>query len=78
MAQQTINPDVICQQAIQAKLNVYQTKEHFESVLKKYNDHVDNLLNLISIMKNRIVELEKQVEGEIGESRLESSVTLEK
>ena len=58
MQQQTINPDIICQQAIQAKLNVYQTKEHFESVLKKYNDHIDSLINLISIMKNRIIELE--------------------
>ncbi len=67
MPQQTINPDVICQQAIQAKLNVYQAKEQFESVLKTYNDQVDNLVNLVAVMKNRIVELEgekgKGIEG---------------
>jgi hypothetical protein len=56
--QNTINPDVICQQAIQAKLNVYQAKEQFETVLKMYNDHVDGLCNVIGLMKARILELE--------------------
>lgn len=55
---QPINPDQICQQAIQAKLNVYQAKEQFESVLKVYNDQLDNLINLVVLMKNRILELE--------------------
>ena len=59
MQQTTVNPDAICQQAIQAKLNVYQAKEHFESVLKVYNDQVDNLVNLVAMMKCRIIELEK-------------------
>jgi hypothetical protein len=63
MNQNTINPDSICQQAIQAKLNVYQAKEHFESVLKMYNDQVDNLVNLVSLMKNRILELEQNKKG---------------
>ena len=53
-----LNPDVICQQAIQAKLNVYQAKEHFESVLKVYNDQVDNMVNLVGVMKEKILELE--------------------
>jgi len=57
-SQRTVNPDIICQQAIQAKLNSYQAKEHFESILKMYNDQVDNLINLVTIMKNRIIELE--------------------
>lgn len=56
-----IDPDTICQQAIQAKLNVYQAKEQFESVLKVYNDNVDGLINLIGLMKKRILELEKDV-----------------
>ena len=60
--QNTINPDAICQQAIQAKLNVYQAKEQFETVLKHYNDQVDNMINVIGLMKNRILELE----GELG------------
>jgi hypothetical protein len=54
----TVNPDIVCQQAIQAKLSVYQAKEHFESVLKVYNDQLDNLVNLVGLMKNRILELE--------------------
>ncbi len=62
MQQPTINPDDICQQAIQTKLAVYQAKEQFESVLKIYNDRVDNLVNLIAMMKQRILELEHQKE----------------
>lgn len=60
----TINPDQICQQAIQAKLNVYQAKEQFETVLKVYNDRLDNLINLVSLMKNRILELEGELDRE--------------
>ena len=56
----TINPDTVCQQAIQAKLNVYQAKEHFESVLKSYNDRLDHLVNVVNLMKGRILELEGQ------------------
>jgi len=62
--QNVINPDAVCQQVIQAKLNVYQAKEHFESVLKVYNDQVDNLVQVVNLMKNRIVELEKVKEME--------------
>jgi hypothetical protein len=58
MQQNAVNPDQICQQAIQAKLNVYQAKEQFETVLKVYNDQLDNLVKLVTIMKNRILELE--------------------
>jgi hypothetical protein len=64
--QNTVSPDAVCQQAIQAKLNVYRSKEQFETVIKYYNDHVDNLIHLIEMMKNRIIELE----GELGKSRL--------
>lgn len=60
----TINPDQICQQAIQAKLNVYQSKEQFETVLKVYNDQLDNLINLVNLMKNRILELEGELDRE--------------
>lgn len=62
--QNIVNPDVMCQQAIQAKLNVYQAKEHFEAILKTYNDQVDNLINVVSLMKNRILELEGEAEKE--------------
>ena len=65
MSQETvINPDIVCQQAIQAKLNVYQAKEHFETVLKSYNDQLDNLINLVNLMKSRILELEGDLERE--------------
>jgi hypothetical protein len=64
--QNVINPDVICQQAILAKLNVKQAKEGFEAVLKTYNDQVDNLVNLVNLMKARILELEAQVRTPAG------------
>ncbi len=56
----TINPDTVRQQAIQAKLNVYQAKEHFESVLKSYNDRLDDLVKVVNLMKGRILELEAE------------------
>ena len=60
----TINPDQLCQQAVQAKLNVYQAKEQFETVLKVYNDQLDSLINLVNLMKNRILELEGELRRE--------------
>jgi hypothetical protein len=57
-----INPDQICQQAVQAKLNLYQSREQFDAVLKGYNDQLDNLVNLVGLMKNRILELEGELE----------------
>ena len=59
MQSNTINPDAVCQEAIQAKLNIYQAKEQFETVLKHYNDRLDSLINLVALMRNRILELEK-------------------
>lgn len=59
--QNMINPDQVCQQTLQAKLEVYQAKEFFESVLKKYNDCMEMQMQTISLMKNRIMELENQV-----------------
>jgi hypothetical protein len=53
-----INPDVVCQQALQARMAAYEAKEHFEAVLKAYNDQVAGLINLVGIMKARILELE--------------------
>lgn len=58
MSDPTLNLDLICQEALQAKLNMYQAKEHFEAILKIYNDRVDNLLTAIEIMKKRIQTLE--------------------
>ena len=56
--QNIINPDEVCRQAVQTKLAVYQAKEQFESVLKAYNDQVDQLVNVTALMKQRILELE--------------------
>ena len=58
----TVNPDIICNQVMLAKMNVYQAKEQFEAVLKVYNDHIDGLINLVNMMKNRILELEGEIE----------------
>jgi len=59
MEPNTINPDVLCQRALQAKMETYKAKEHFEAVLKHYNDEVENLVQVIGLMKNRILELER-------------------
>lgn len=64
MQPNTINPDQICQQAIQAKLNVYQAKEQFETVLRTYNDQLDNLVSLVNLMKSRILELEGELKND--------------
>ena len=58
MNQQTINPDEVCQRAVKARLEIYRAKEMFETVLKNYNDHMDGLMNVIGLIKNRILELE--------------------
>ena len=55
----TINPDVVCQHVLQARMAAYEAKEHFEAVLKSYNDQVAGLLSLVRLMKSRIVELEQ-------------------
>jgi len=60
----TIHPDIVCQQAIQSKLNLYQEKERYEGFLANYNQHVDALVNTIGIMKNRILELEANQKSE--------------
>ena len=60
--QNTINPDTVCQQALNAKMDVYRSKESFEAVLKMYNDQVENLVNVINLMKNRILTLESELE----------------
>jgi phage shock protein A len=60
--QNQINPDDICNQALQAKMQVYRAKEGFETVLKNYNDQVDQLINLVNLMKNRILAVESELE----------------
>lgn len=72
MQQHTVNPDAVCRQAIQAKLNVCRAGEHFECTLKLFNDQLDNLINLVAVMKSRILELErnegKEVEATAGDN----------
>ena len=61
-SQNVINPDVVCQQAIQARLNVFQGKEQLEIAIAQYNREIDNLINLVNLMKKRILELEQEKE----------------
>ncbi len=63
MQQNAINPDAIIQQAIQAKLNTYQAREHFEAHLKAQNDSIDAMATTIGLMKNRILELEAELKS---------------
>jgi hypothetical protein len=68
-SQNTINLDQICQQTVQAKLNTYMSKEKFESVLATYNEQADNLINLVNLMKNRILELENELQKDKKEMK---------
>ncbi|OGS36644.1 MAG: hypothetical protein A2293_09435 [Elusimicrobia bacterium RIFOXYB2_FULL_49_7] len=63
MGEQILNPDNLIQQTIQAKLNLYRAKETHDSFLKQYNDQVDGLIEVIQLMKARIVELEGNGQG---------------
>ena len=54
-----VNPDEVCNRALAAKMDVYRAKEMFEAVLKNYNDQVDGLINVVQLMKQRILELEQ-------------------
>ena len=54
-----VNPDDLCNRALSAKMEVYRAKEMFEAVLKNYNDQVDGLVNVVQLMKGRILELEQ-------------------
>ena len=74
--QNQINPDVIIQQALQAKLNLYSAKEALDAVQKAYNDNVDNLIGTINLMKARIMELEarlKEREADKEQGKLKKS-----
>jgi len=64
MENNVINPDNICNQTLQMKLEVYKAHEYYGSILKGYNDQVDNLLHVIQLMKNRILELEALAKAE--------------
>jgi hypothetical protein len=63
MQQNQVNPDVLVQQTIQARLNVYGAREAFETTLKIYNDHVDALFSCIGLLKVRVLEQEAQIKG---------------
>ena len=56
--QQQINPDVIIQRLIQARMDAYRAKEIFEAALKNLSDENENVIALINLMKSRILELE--------------------
>jgi len=56
--QKEVNPDEVVNAAMQAKLGMLDAKEEFGSMLKKYDDHIKDLVTVINMMKNRILELE--------------------
>jgi len=61
MAERVVNPDDICQQVMQAKLNMYQAKENADATLKAYNDQVGELVGVIGILKTHILKIEKEL-----------------
>ncbi len=67
-----LNPDQVIANAMQAKMEVYKAKEHFESILKIYNDQNENLIGLVNLMKTRILELE-DINTKLQESKEEKA-----
>jgi hypothetical protein len=54
-----VNPDELCQAMLTARMEHYRAKEMVDASSKKYNDAVDAMGQVIQMMKNRILELEK-------------------
>ncbi|MFP4521533.1 MAG: hypothetical protein ACLFQK_05255 [Fibrobacterota bacterium] len=46
-------------------MGVYSAKENFESALRDYNQTVEMLINTVSLMKQKILELEKNEKEQI-------------
>jgi phage shock protein A len=57
--QKRISLDDLCQQALQAKLNLYQEREKLDVALKIYNDSMDNLIRAVDLLKRQMIEAEK-------------------
>ena len=62
--QNAINPDIVCGNALNARMASYRADEAAVAAKKNYNDGVDGLVQVIQLMKNRILELEKELEKE--------------
>jgi hypothetical protein len=60
--QKTVTVDELCQQALQAKLNLYQERERLDVVQKIYNDCLDNLINVVKLLNKNLIEKEQAKE----------------
>ena len=59
--QKKVSVEEICQYAIQGKLNLYQEKERFDSMLKRYNDNLDTLINVLGVLKTQLDEKNREI-----------------
>lgn len=55
-----VNSDTLCQSALITKMCMYRKKEMGEAVLKNYNNRKNDLVDVIQLMKTRILELEQE------------------
>ena len=53
-----VNPDLIINNALNSRLDLYRGKETYEAMFKKYNDNMDTLIQLINFMQKNIMELQ--------------------
>jgi hypothetical protein len=72
--EEKVNPDILCQNALNAKMEMYRAKEMGEAVLKNYNDRMDELVNVIQLMKARILEMERKLADLEGKEEPEAKL----
>ena len=57
-----VNPDEICNRVMSGRMGFYRARETADAALKIYNDEVDGLINVVQLMKQRILDLDKSEE----------------
>ena len=57
-----VDPDAVVNNAMQSVMGVMRAKENLEVHLKQSHDMVEAQAQTIGLMKNRILELEKEVQ----------------
>lgn len=61
-----LNPDIIIQNVINSRLELYRAQEQQQAANSHYNLMVDELIQTCSLMKIRILALEKADTGKKG------------
>jgi hypothetical protein len=71
MPENIINPDVVCQQLMQAQLELYRAEENLAAKKKVFSDCVQGAGATIQLMKARILEQEEEARKKGPEKKKE-------